>query len=70
MAPSAGDITGDYKVDGLDIEKWKMDFGQMIGGGAASAKVAIGTVPEPAAALLTVVAALALGFARQRRSDI
>jgi hypothetical protein len=66
--PCAGDITGDYKVDALDVAKWKADYGQVIGSAVASAKAAIGAVPEPGAALLTGVAALALVAGRGRRS--
>jgi hypothetical protein len=70
MVPTAGDITGDNRVDGLDIAKWREDFGTVIGGATMAVAAAIGTVPEPGAATLALAAVLALTVGGRRRRSL
>jgi hypothetical protein len=56
-----GDLTGDLKVDWLDFRQWKTAFN-------APASAAAGSVPEPAGALLGLMAVSALlGMGRSIR---
>jgi hypothetical protein len=59
IAHSDGDADGDGDVDGADLIVWKQEF-------AASSLGAIGSVPEPTAAMLAGVG-LAAALRRQRK---
>jgi hypothetical protein len=67
MVPCAGDITGDYVVDALDVAKWKMDYGTTVGAAAASAMASLGAVPEPGMIALAIPAIVALAAGSRRR---
>ncbi len=54
-----GDANNDGVVDGADLDIWKAQFG----GGAATG--AIGAVPEPSTAILTLAAVGGLAFKRR-----
>ena len=55
-----GDADGDGAVGALDLDAWKTNFG------GSAATVAVGAVPEPAAALLAAMSLLSLGALRKR----
>ncbi|MBX3424495.1 MAG: peroxidase [Pirellulales bacterium] len=76
-APLAGDFNNDGVVDGADLTAWKAGFaaGTLTGSdlltwqrnvGVGAATGAIAAVPEPSAALLAVVAAVAVALRRRR----
>ncbi len=67
LVPCAGDITGDYVVDALDVAKWKMDYGTTVGAAAASAMASLGAVPEPGMMALAVPALVAMAAGIRRR---
>jgi hypothetical protein len=77
-AGTNGDGTGDGAVDESDYALWKRSFGRMVpvlGGGEGTAGDAAGTIPEPAADSLLILAAIALACcpalrSRQRRSNV
>jgi hypothetical protein len=68
LAPYSGaDGSGNGTVDEADYDFWRGRFGDSLAGGAVAASEA--TVPEPATALLALLAALwmPIGMRRRRR---
>lgn len=63
-AKAEADGNGNGRVDAADFLVWQRTFGQNFGAPAAAA---IAAVPEPAAATLSLFAAVACGVTRRRR---
>ncbi len=59
---SNGDSNGDGTVDGLDLGEWEGQFGS-----ASGPLSGIGAIPEPASALLALIATLSTAFVFRRR---